>query len=63
MPSASWVSGRETFEGANGRDLIKAVDGARRVRDRIECGRGRDRVIADRTDEVDRDCERVKRRR
>jgi hypothetical protein len=44
-----------------GNDVIVAVD-SRRHRDQISCGRGNDRVIADRNDRVTRDCERVTRR-
>ena len=39
---------------------IAAADG---TRDTVRCGKGRDRVVADRVDRVSRDCERVKRRR
>ena len=42
-----------------GNDVIRAHDGRREV---IDCGPGRDRVIADRRDQVARNCERVLRR-
>jgi len=48
--------GRDLLLGGPGNDVINARDGQR---DRIRCGSGRDRVIADRLDLVARDCERV----
>ncbi len=52
-------TGRDRIFGGLGRDLILAVDGQR---DRIKCGVGIDRVVADRIDRVDRgSCERVRR--
>jgi hypothetical protein len=42
-----------------GNDLVAAKDG---VRDRINCGPGRDTVIADKKDKVSRTCEAVRRR-
>ena len=44
--------------GGAGNDVIRARDG---VRDRISCGPGRDRVIADTDDAVGGDCEVVER--
>ena len=44
--------------GGAGNDIIGARDGAV---DRISCGPGRDRVLADPQDVVARDCERVAR--
>ena len=52
-------SGRDRINGNSGNDRINARDGQR---DRIDCGTGRDRVIADRIDRVARNCERVRRR-
>ena len=49
-------SGKDTIDGDSGDDRIMAKDG---TQDRIRCGTGRDRVIADRVDKVDRDCELV----
>jgi Ca2+-binding RTX toxin-like protein len=53
-------TGRDTVRGDDGNDRISARDN---TRDRIDCGGGRDRVTADRADQVSRDCERVSRRR
>jgi RTX calcium-binding nonapeptide repeat (4 copies) len=53
-------SGEDHLAGGSGNDQISARDGAR---DRIDCGRGRDRVAADRRDRVSADCERVTRGR
>jgi hypothetical protein len=50
--------GADVFVAGNGNDLIGARDGAR---DTIACGPGRDTVIADWGDTVDRDCEFVQR--
>lgn len=49
--------GRDTISGGSGDDLIHAADGSADV---IACGRGKDRVIADRRDRVARNCERVR---
>ncbi len=49
-------SGRDRIEGNDGNDQIATRDG---VKDIVLCGRGRDLVIADRLDRVDRDCEQV----
>ena len=46
------------MRGDTGDDTIFARD---RARDQIDCGRGRDRVVADRNDSVSRNCERVSR--
>ena len=51
--------GRDRIVGRAGADRINSADGAR---DTIDCGKGRDRVTADRRDRV-KGCERVKRRR
>ncbi len=51
--------GRNTYRAGRGNDRIYARNG---VRDRIDCGKGRDRVRADRKDRVRR-CERVSRAR
>jgi len=48
---------RDLIIGGSGNDRINAIDGRR---DRIRCGRGRDRVLADRADAV-AGCERVRR--
>jgi hypothetical protein len=59
-------SGRDILNGRGGRDVIDAGSGNDRVRardgrrDRIRCGRGFDRVTADRFDRL-RGCERVRR--
>jgi dipeptidyl aminopeptidase/acylaminoacyl peptidase len=48
--------GRDSLLGGTGNDLIRARDG---LPDRVTCGPGRDRVLADRLDSASRDCERV----
>ncbi|MDQ4049133.1 MAG: hypothetical protein M3131_07110 [Actinomycetota bacterium] len=53
-------TGRDRISGGGGRDTVDARDGRRG--DRIACGLGRDRVVADGSDRVGRDCERVRRR-
>ncbi len=53
-------SGSDRVSGNSGNDRIGARDGKR---DRINCGTGRDRVVADRSDRVARNCERVRRPR
>jgi len=50
--------GRDRLEGDAGNDTIRARDGQRDV---IDCGSGRDTVVADRIDVVSRNCERVRR--
>ncbi|MDQ3644006.1 MAG: hypothetical protein M3356_00635, partial [Actinomycetota bacterium] len=52
-------TGADRIFGGLGKDVILAVDGQR---DRIRCGVGVDRVVADREDQVADDCERVRRR-
>jgi hypothetical protein len=52
--------GVNRLSGGSGNDRIKAANGRK---DRITCGPGRDRVTADRTDTVAKDCERVSRTR
>jgi hypothetical protein len=49
----------DIISGGTGTDTISVRDGQR---DRINCGSGRDRVIADRIDRVSSNCERVSRR-
>jgi Ca2+-binding RTX toxin-like protein len=51
--------GNDKVDGDTGNDTIRARDGQR---DSIQCGRGRDKVTADRNDNVASDCERVSRR-
>ncbi len=51
-------AGADILIGGAGNDVIRARDG---VRDRISCGPGRDRVIADEIDQVGGDCEVVER--
>ncbi len=51
--------GRDRLDGGAGNDSIYAQDGARDI---VVCGSGRDRVFADRSDSVARDCESVSRR-
>jgi len=53
--------GRDSVEAGAGPDVVFSAGDGRR--DRISCGSGRDRVIADRRDRVARNCERVTRRR
>jgi hypothetical protein len=58
---------RDRLRGGPGRNVYSAGAGADRVfarndrRDRIRCGKGRDRVVADQNDRVAGDCERVRR--
>jgi Ca2+-binding RTX toxin-like protein len=51
--------GQDRISGGPGNDTILARD---RARDTIDCGSGRDTVVADRVDSVARDCESIKRR-
>jgi Ca2+-binding RTX toxin-like protein len=51
-------TGTDVIAAGNGRDVISARDG---VADRISCGAGRDRVVADGQDVVAGDCEVVRR--
>ena len=51
--------GRDIMLGAGGPDMIKARDGQRDV---IKCGPGKDKVVADRSDRVAKDCEQVRRK-
>jgi hypothetical protein len=48
--------GQDRVSGGPGNDLVRARDGAR---DRVYCGAGRDRVIADALDRPYKDCETV----
>jgi Ca2+-binding RTX toxin-like protein len=50
--------GRDRLHAGPGRDVVYAADGAR---DTIACGAGLDVVHADRADDIDRDCELVRR--
>jgi hypothetical protein len=50
--------GSDVLSGSGGDDLVTARDG---VADRVACGSGSDRVVADREDEVSATCERVER--
>ena len=50
-------AGQNSVSGGRGNDRVNAANG---VRDRVDCGRGRDAVTADRTDRL-RGCERVRR--
>ena len=58
----------DSIDGGSGRDGINAGRGDDTVRvrdgevDRVKCSTGRDTVVADRRDRVQRDCERVSRR-
>ncbi len=52
-------SGGDRLSGNSGNDRITSLDNSR---DRVNCGTGRDRVLADRKDVVSRNCERVRRR-
>jgi Ca2+-binding RTX toxin-like protein len=60
--------GRDRLRGGPGRNRYSAGAGNDRVlarnnkTDRVRCGKGRDRVVADRRDRVADDCERVRRR-
>ncbi len=62
-------SGKDRIVGGTGRDVVSAGSGSDRVdvrdgkRDRVNCGRGRDTVIADPKDRVSDNCERVVRKR
>ena len=51
-------SGSDTISGNSGGDLIRVRDGSR---DTVNCGNGRDRVIADSRDSIARNCEVVSR--
>ena len=59
--------GNDRVEPRGNADVVVAGDGNDLVlvrgggRDRVQCGRGRDRVVADRTDVVDHACEVVER--
>jgi Ca2+-binding RTX toxin-like protein len=52
-------SGADSISGAAGNDTINARD---RAKDSIRCGSGKDKVTADKNDQVARDCETVTRR-
>ena len=58
--------GTATFSGGSGGDYVDARDASgvdRRRADRVVCGAGNDRVLADPVDDVADDCETVRRRR
>jgi dipeptidyl aminopeptidase/acylaminoacyl peptidase len=60
-PGNDWIAGgpgSDKIFGGPGNDVIRARDG---VRDRIDCGTGRDHVVADKIDVVADNCEVVKR--
>ncbi len=59
MDAAAGAHDRDVVVGGDGNDVIRARDGSR---DTISCGRGNDRVYADRLDKVADDCESVTRR-
>jgi len=50
--------GADRIDGGAGDDTVRAADG---LPDRIACGAGRDRVLADTTDDVAADCEEISR--
>ncbi len=50
---------KDILSGGEGDDIL-ALDNVPAVKDRVSCGRGFDRVIADRKDVVGDDCERVR---
>jgi Ca2+-binding RTX toxin-like protein len=52
-------AGRDGIDAGRGDDLVRVRDGEA---DRVHCSTGRDKVIADRKDKVERDCEKVYRR-
>jgi hypothetical protein len=62
------LAGNDVITGGAGRDRLFGEDGADRIFahdgefDVVGCGKGHDSVVADRSDLVGRDCERVKRR-
>jgi glucose/arabinose dehydrogenase len=61
-------AGNDSLNGGRGPDVVAGgkgndrIDARNRRRDRIDCGRGRDTVLADRFDRL-RNCERVRRTR
>ncbi|MDQ4049130.1 MAG: FG-GAP-like repeat-containing protein [Actinomycetota bacterium] len=66
--SLSGNSGKDRITGSTGSDRISGGSGGDRIaardgrRDRVNCGTGRDSVVADSIDVVSRNCERVSRR-
>ncbi len=52
-------SGNDILKAGPGSDTVRARDGSR---DTVDCGAGRDLVLADRVDRVARNCEQVRRR-
>lgn len=60
-PEGIKAPGHDFYSGGTGDDTIASwADGDRPVRDYVFCGRGNDKVYADQTDYVARDCERVR---
>lgn len=55
--SLEGAKGKDKLAGGAGNDAVNARDGKR---DRVDCGKGRDRARVDRVDNV-RQCERVRR--
>ena len=55
-------TGEDRFRGGSGNDTIISFT-RDNDRDSVQCGSGRDRVIADRADRVSKDCEKVTRKR
>ena len=51
--------GRDVLAGGNGNDILKAMDDDHAV-DTVECGAGEDYVMAQRSDDIDDDCEKVR---
>jgi len=52
-------SGRDEISGGKGGDRIAVRDGERDI---VKCGRGRDRVVADREDKIANGCEKVEKK-
>jgi Ca2+-binding RTX toxin-like protein len=53
--------GKDALDGGAGNDVLNTADRAKG--DVVRCGTGRDTVIADASDKVAKDCEKVTRRR
>jgi Ca2+-binding RTX toxin-like protein len=52
------LKGNDKLNGNDGKDFIDSVDGS--GRDKVDCGKGSDDVAADKGDNVDNNCETVK---
>lgn len=52
-------TGRDRVGAGAGADVVRVRDG---VRDIVTCGAGKDLVVADRSDRVSRDCEKIRRK-